>query len=142
MKAAPEPISEALRQRLTDLRELSLAITPPGKGTSTACGLGRGLQQVGMTLDDLNIQPITFPDMMPAFANRAIDAPTWPVAPVIANRAPLSMSYPQCQWTVSTAASYPLVAIMGLTNLVLHVAFPQGDSRLTSASGIRHSEHN
>ena len=61
-------------QRLTDLRELSLAITPPGKGTSTACGLGRGLQQVGMTLDDLNIQPITFPDMVPAFANRAIDA--------------------------------------------------------------------
>jgi NitT/TauT family transport system substrate-binding protein len=27
-----------------------------------------------MTLDDLNIQPITFPDMVPAFANGAIDA--------------------------------------------------------------------
>src|SRR5207247_525667 len=61
-------------QRLADLRELSLAITPPGKGTSTACGLGRGLQQVGLTLDDLNIQPITFPDMVPALANGAIDA--------------------------------------------------------------------
>jgi NitT/TauT family transport system substrate-binding protein len=59
---------------LEDLRNLSIAITPPGKATTTACALSVGLQKVGMTLDDLNIQPINFPDMVGAFANGAIDA--------------------------------------------------------------------
>ncbi|HLH23869.1 MAG TPA: ABC transporter substrate-binding protein [Chloroflexota bacterium] len=61
-------------RRLEDLPSLSLAITPPGKATTTACALSVGLQRVGLTLDDLNIQPITFPDMVGAFANGAIDA--------------------------------------------------------------------
>jgi NitT/TauT family transport system substrate-binding protein len=60
-------------RQLADLRTLSVAITPPGKGTSSACALAAGLQRVGLKLDDLNIQPITFPDMVPAFANGAID---------------------------------------------------------------------
>src|SRR4029079_13826320 len=61
-------------RRLTDLRDMSLAITPPGKGTSTACALSAGLQRAGMTLDDLNIQPIGFGDMVPPLANGAVDA--------------------------------------------------------------------
>jgi NitT/TauT family transport system substrate-binding protein len=59
---------------LDDLRSLSLAITPPGKATTTACALSVGLQQAGLTLDDLNIQPITFPDMVGALANGSVDA--------------------------------------------------------------------
>src|SRR5215208_5459643 len=40
-------------QRLEDLRSLSLAITPPGKATTTACALSVGLRQAGLTLDDV-----------------------------------------------------------------------------------------
>jgi NitT/TauT family transport system substrate-binding protein len=58
---------------LDDLRSLSIAITPPGKATTTACALSVGLQQAGLTLDDLNIQPITFPDMVGALANGSVD---------------------------------------------------------------------
>jgi NitT/TauT family transport system substrate-binding protein len=60
--------------RLEDLPGLAVAITPPGKATTTACALSVGLQRVGLSLDDLNIQPINFPDMVGAFANGAIDA--------------------------------------------------------------------
>jgi NitT/TauT family transport system substrate-binding protein len=59
---------------LEDLRGLSLAITPPGKGTATACALSVGLQRVGLTLDDLDIKPLPFPEMTAAIANGAIDA--------------------------------------------------------------------
>ncbi len=59
---------------LTDMRGMSMAITPPGKATTSACALSAGLQRVGMTLDDLNIQPLTFPDMVPALANGAVDS--------------------------------------------------------------------
>jgi NitT/TauT family transport system substrate-binding protein len=61
-------------QRLEDLRTLSLAITPPGKATTTACALSVGLRQAGLTLDDVDIQPITFPDMVGALANGGVDA--------------------------------------------------------------------
>ena len=56
------------------LRGMSMAITPPGKATTSACALAHGLQGVGMTLDDLNIQGLTFPDMVPALANGAVDS--------------------------------------------------------------------
>jgi NitT/TauT family transport system substrate-binding protein len=58
---------------LEDLHGLSLAITPPGKGTASACALSVGLQRVGLTLDDLDIQPLPFPEMTAAIANGAID---------------------------------------------------------------------
>jgi NitT/TauT family transport system substrate-binding protein len=60
--------------QLTDMRGMSMAITPPGKATTSACALAAGLQRVGMTLDDLNIVPLTFPDMVPALANGAVDS--------------------------------------------------------------------
>jgi NitT/TauT family transport system substrate-binding protein len=59
---------------LADLRGMSLATTPPGKATTSACGLAAGLQRIGMTLDDLDIVPLTFPDMVPALANGAVDS--------------------------------------------------------------------
>ncbi|HZS02382.1 MAG TPA: ABC transporter substrate-binding protein [Chloroflexota bacterium] len=58
---------------LADIKGLTIGFTPPGRGTTSACALSAGLQRVGLTLDDLNIQPLTFPDMVPAFANGAID---------------------------------------------------------------------
>jgi len=60
--------------RLEDLRGLSLAMTPPGKATTNGAALGAALQRVGMSLDDLSVQPLTFPDMVPALANGSIDA--------------------------------------------------------------------
>jgi NitT/TauT family transport system substrate-binding protein len=61
-------------QRLEDLRGLTVAITPPGKATVSACALAGGLQRVGMTLDDVNIQPLPFAEMVAALANGAVDA--------------------------------------------------------------------
>jgi NitT/TauT family transport system substrate-binding protein len=60
--------------QLTDMRGMSIGITPPGKATTSACALAAGLGRVGMTLDDLNVVPLTFPDMVPALANGAIDS--------------------------------------------------------------------
>ncbi|HLI27398.1 MAG TPA: ABC transporter substrate-binding protein [Chloroflexota bacterium] len=60
-------------QSLADLRGLTLAATPPGKGTASGCALAAGLQRVGLTLDDVNLQAINFPDMLAALANGAID---------------------------------------------------------------------
>src|SRR5262249_13316754 len=59
---------------LEDLRTMSVAITPPGKATTTACALSVGLQRVGLTLDDLDIQPITYRAMVGALANGAGDS--------------------------------------------------------------------
>ncbi|HZU07294.1 MAG TPA: ABC transporter substrate-binding protein [Chloroflexota bacterium] len=58
---------------LTDLPGLNLGITPPGKATVSACALAAALQRVGLTIDDLTLQPLTFPDMVPALANGSID---------------------------------------------------------------------
>lgn len=61
-------------RQLDDLQGLTLAITPPGKATTVACALSAALQRVGATLDDLTIQPLPTPDMVPALANGAVDA--------------------------------------------------------------------
>src|SRR5262249_12406808 len=60
--------------RLEDLKDLTLGIVSPGKSTTSACALAAGLQRVGQTLDDMNIQSLSFADMVGAFANGAIDA--------------------------------------------------------------------
>jgi NitT/TauT family transport system substrate-binding protein len=59
--------------RLEDLRGLGIAITPPGKGTVSACAMAAGLRRVGMTLDDIDIQPVPFPEMVAALTNGAVD---------------------------------------------------------------------
>jgi len=61
-------------RQLEDFRNLSLALTPPGLATTTACALSRAFQQRGIAMDQLNIQPIPFPDMVPAFANGALES--------------------------------------------------------------------
>jgi NitT/TauT family transport system substrate-binding protein len=58
---------------LSDLPGLNLGVTPPGKATVSACALAAGLERVGLTLDDLTLQSLTFPDMVPALANGSID---------------------------------------------------------------------
>jgi NitT/TauT family transport system substrate-binding protein len=61
-------------RRLEDLRGLTVAMLPPPRGTGNAAALWAGLQRVGLTFDDLTVVALTFPDMIPAFANGAIDA--------------------------------------------------------------------
>ncbi|HLH22913.1 MAG TPA: ABC transporter substrate-binding protein [Chloroflexota bacterium] len=58
---------------LSDLKGLNIGFTPPGKGTTSACALSAGMQRAGASLDELVIQPLNFPDMVPALANGAID---------------------------------------------------------------------
>jgi NitT/TauT family transport system substrate-binding protein len=61
-------------RQLEDLRGRPVALTPPGKATTSGCALSVALQRVGLTLDDLDIQAVPFPDMVAAFANGAVDA--------------------------------------------------------------------
>ena len=61
-------------RRLEDLRGLTVAMLPPPRGTGNAAALWAGLQRVGLTFDDFTVVALNFPDMIPAFANGAIDA--------------------------------------------------------------------
>jgi len=58
---------------LADLRGLTMALIPPGKASGNGAVLAMGLQREGMLLDDLNVQPMPFSDMVPALANGAVD---------------------------------------------------------------------
>jgi len=58
---------------LSDLPGLNIAITPPGKATVSACAVAAGLQRVRLTIADLTLSSLTFPDMVPALANGSID---------------------------------------------------------------------
>lgn len=58
---------------LADMRGMTIALTPPGKATASGCVLAAGLQRVGMTLDDVSLSAINFPDMLAALSNGAID---------------------------------------------------------------------
>jgi NitT/TauT family transport system substrate-binding protein len=60
--------------RLDDLRGLTMAISPPGKGTTSVAALAPAMQRVGASVDDLTIQPLAFPDMVPALAHGSVDA--------------------------------------------------------------------
>ncbi len=58
---------------LSDLRGLTIAFTPPGKGTTNACAMAPALERAGASFDDFTIQNLPFPDMLPALANGAVD---------------------------------------------------------------------
>jgi NitT/TauT family transport system substrate-binding protein len=60
-------------RRLEDLRGQNVAVTPPGAGTLIGCALGNGLKRVGMTLDDVNIQPLPITETLTAMMNGAMD---------------------------------------------------------------------
>jgi len=58
---------------LDALRGLRVAITPPGKATTSAIPLDTALRRVGATIDDVEIVPLPFPEMVAALANGAVD---------------------------------------------------------------------
>lgn len=58
---------------LSDLRGLTIAFTPPGRGTTNACAMAPALQRAGASFDDFVIQNLPFPDMLPALVNGAVD---------------------------------------------------------------------
>jgi NitT/TauT family transport system substrate-binding protein len=55
-----------------DLRGLTIVTTAPGN--STEVDVAAVLEKGGLTLADINFQHMSFPDMITAFQNRAIDA--------------------------------------------------------------------
>jgi NitT/TauT family transport system substrate-binding protein len=59
--------------RVDDLRGLSIASLPPGRGGSNVAILQAAMQRVGASIDDIDIQAMAFPDMITALANGAID---------------------------------------------------------------------
>ncbi|HEY7060055.1 MAG TPA: ABC transporter substrate-binding protein [Chloroflexota bacterium] len=56
----------------SDLR--GLTISTNASGNATEIQLAKALEKGGLTLDDVHYTPLGFTDMIPAFANRAIDA--------------------------------------------------------------------
>jgi NitT/TauT family transport system substrate-binding protein len=58
-----------------DVRGWKTATGSPGSTADIA--LDRFLRSGGLRIEDLDIVPLSFPDMIPAFANRAIDAAYW-----------------------------------------------------------------
>jgi ABC-type nitrate/sulfonate/bicarbonate transport system substrate-binding protein len=61
-------------QNLGDLKGLTVAVLPPGKGTGSACALHAGLLKFGASIHDVEIQNLTAPDMLGALANGQVDA--------------------------------------------------------------------
>jgi NitT/TauT family transport system substrate-binding protein len=59
---------------LGELKGLSVSVLPPGKGTGSACTLNAGMVRFGATINDVNIQQLTAPDMLGAFINGQVDA--------------------------------------------------------------------
>lgn len=57
-----------------NLKGHTLAMTPPGLGTSNGFVLNKYLGSVNLTPNDVQIVPIAFPDQIVALANRSIDA--------------------------------------------------------------------
>jgi NitT/TauT family transport system substrate-binding protein len=55
-----------------DLKGLTISTTAPGN--STEIEVVRALEKGGLTFDDIRYTPLSFTDMITAFANRAIDA--------------------------------------------------------------------
>jgi ABC-type nitrate/sulfonate/bicarbonate transport system substrate-binding protein len=57
-----------------DLRDRTIANTPPPNATGLAVSLSRALATAGLTEDDLTVQPMPFGDMPAALAGGAVDA--------------------------------------------------------------------
>jgi NitT/TauT family transport system substrate-binding protein len=58
-----------------DLRGRKIAIT--GRGTAPELVLDRYLGTAGLTVDDVELIPLPFPDMLQAFENRNVEAAYW-----------------------------------------------------------------
>ena len=59
-----------------DLRGLSIAVTPPGLGSVTGYLLSTYLARGGLGPTDVHIQPLAFPEQIPAMTNGAVSAAT------------------------------------------------------------------
>ncbi|MBX5492340.1 MAG: ABC transporter substrate-binding protein [Chloroflexi bacterium] len=59
---------------LGEMKGFTVAILPPGKATGSGCALEKGMQQFGASINDLNLQPLSAPDMLGAFVNGQVDA--------------------------------------------------------------------
>jgi NitT/TauT family transport system substrate-binding protein len=68
-------------QGLDDLKGLTIAIS--ALGTTSQSYLERALAQGGLTADDVTLVPMSFPDMLTAIGNKAVDA-AWGVEPFVA----------------------------------------------------------
>jgi len=55
-----------------DLKGLTISTTSPGNSTEIA--VVRALEKGGLVWEDINYTPLSFPDMITAFGNKAIDA--------------------------------------------------------------------
>jgi ABC-type nitrate/sulfonate/bicarbonate transport system substrate-binding protein len=69
--ARPDLLGSGLRD-YGDLRGLRIAVN--ARGTGTEIQLDRALARGGLTLADVNLQEVPFPDMLPALANGSLDA--------------------------------------------------------------------
>jgi NitT/TauT family transport system substrate-binding protein len=67
-----ELIDRGLVRDWPDLRGRSVAV--PARGSVNDYTLARGLQQAGMSLADVDLVEMSFPDMIPALANGNLDA--------------------------------------------------------------------
>ena len=56
-----------------DLKGHKIALTPPGMGTASGFLLSKYLAQGGLTVNDVDIVPLTFPDQVAALTNRSVD---------------------------------------------------------------------
>lgn len=57
-----------------DLKGRKVAVTPPGQGTATGFTLSKYLAQANLTLGDVDIVPLSFPEQVAALTNRSVDA--------------------------------------------------------------------
>jgi NitT/TauT family transport system substrate-binding protein len=56
-----------------DLKGHKIALTPPGLGTASGYLLSKYLAQGGLTVNDVDIVPLTFQDQVAALTNRSVD---------------------------------------------------------------------
>jgi NitT/TauT family transport system substrate-binding protein len=59
--------------QIGDLHGLTIASSPPGRPSAPTCALAAALQRAGATLEDVAVESLSAPDMLPALANGAID---------------------------------------------------------------------
>jgi NitT/TauT family transport system substrate-binding protein len=76
-----ELVDSGQYQGLRDLKGLTIAVS--AIGTTSQMHVERALAKGGLTVDDVTVVAMSFPDMMTALGNKAVDA-AWSVEPFIA----------------------------------------------------------
>jgi NitT/TauT family transport system substrate-binding protein len=81
MLVRQELVDSGQYQGYRDLKGLTIAVS--ALGTTSQMHVERGLAKGGLTVDDVNVVAMSFPDMLTALGNKAIDA-AWEVEPFLA----------------------------------------------------------